>query len=223
MGEYKMKADHVLKPIIKYRKREIRHRVLKLPYIWWVFTIFLVAAGLLILAYFTYHCHPWLSGVLVSTSCGCFTGITFYFLVNVRANQERQLQKEYAALKQTFDILNSIINCGSYYRLYRKMWVPKRNVFDDGYEIRSALGELECARNAIVRSVYDTVEDIGFDPMDLDNINSYRDKIDTAESEKDMEKALIWIAKELTPAADKIQMLLSEREDQISFIGNRFI
>ena len=34
---------------------------------------------------------------------------------------------------------------------------------------------------------------------------------------------LIYISEQLTPAADKIQMLLGEREDQISFIGSHFL
>lgn len=218
-----MKKDDPLWPFLEYRKKEVRRHVCKLPYIRWVLAIFVVAIVLLIISCLTYQSHPWFSGVLVSTSCGCFTGATFYFLVNIRTNKERQLQKEYEALKQTLDILKSIINHGLYYRLYKSIWGIKRSAFDDGYEILSQLDELEHAKNKIKRSVYDTVEELGYDPMDSDNIRFYRDKINSSEDAKMMEKAIIYISEQLTPAADKIQMLLGEREDQISFIGSHFL
>lgn len=218
-----MKKDDPLWPFLEYRKKEVRRHVCKLPYIWWVLAIFEAAIVLLIISYLTYQCHPWFSGVLVSTSCGCFTGATFYFLVNIRTNKERQLQNESEALKETLDILKSIINYGLYYRIYKSIWGNKRNAFDAGYDILSQFDKLEHARNKIKRSVYDTVEELGYDPMDSDNISSYRDKINSSEDEKTMEKTIIYISKQLTPAADKIQMLLGEREDQISFIGSHFL
>lgn len=218
-----MKKDDHLWPFLEYRKKEVRRHVCKLPYIWWVLAIFGAAIVLLIISYLTYQCYPWFSGVLVSTSCGCFTGATFYFLVNIRTNKERQLQNEYKVLKETLDILKSIISYGSYYRMYRSKFGDKYSASNAGHEILSQLDELEHARNKIKRSVYDTVEELGYDPMDSDNIRSYRDKINSSEDAKMMEKAIIYISEQLTPAADKIQMLLGEREDQISFIGSHFL
>lgn len=218
-----MKKPYFVRQVIKIRNKEIRQGVSKLPHIWWLVAILLVAVGLLVLSRFTYQCAPWLSGVLVSASCGCFTGLTFYFLVNIRNNKERKLQKEYSALKQTFDILMVVLGYGDYYRFYKKMWPGKHNAVDDGFEILSFLDELEQARNKIDSSIYDTVTTLGYDPLDRDNMNSYREKLNTSDSVASMEANILLICKELLPAADKLQALLREREDQITFIGNYFL
>lgn len=217
-----MMKDDFVRRYIKYRNKEIRQRVYKLPHIWWLVAIFLVAVGLFIISFFTYKCASWFSGVLVSVSCGCFTGLTFYFLANIRNNKERKLQKEYVAIKRTFELLMSILSYTDYYRFYKKMWPDKHNIFEDGFEILSLLDELENARNQISLSVYDNVPTLGYDPIDRDNMNSYREKLNSSNDSDSMKKSILWIGKELLPVADELQTHLREREDQITFIGNYF-
>lgn len=53
-----------------------------------------------------------------------------------------------------------------------------RDALEDGFAILSKLDELESARYNIAYHIYDTVSSIGYDPIDRDNIASYRERID---------------------------------------------
>ena len=117
-----MRDNDPIRQIIKYRNKEIRESVLKLPHLRWLSIIHLVAAGLLTISYFTYEEMPWFSGALVSASCGCFTGLIFYFLVKIRNNREKKIRQEYLSLKKTDDILKCISNYGEYYKLYMSQY-----------------------------------------------------------------------------------------------------
>lgn len=214
-----MRKDDIIKRQIKHRNKDIRQRVCKLTYVWYTGAILLIAVVLLIISYFIYQCHPWLSGVFVSTSCGCFTGITFYFLVNIRMNKERRLQKEYTAIKKTLDLLQNVLNIIKYHQLYQQIWQK-----NDTEEILSYLYQIEDARNLIDISVYNLVDKYGYDPLDMDNMNSYREKIlESKEDDEAMRESIVWIGEELSKAKEELQELLREREDQISFIGNYFL
>lgn len=218
-----MKKDKLTKHLIKRRNSEVRKNVGKLSYLWCLILILGIAAVLLIGSYLCFICNPWLSGVLVSTSCGCFTGATFYFLVNIRANKELRIQREYDAIKNTYERVRSVLGLGLYYQFTKRIFLTKRDVFDDGYEILLILDEIQQARNQIGLSVYNNVPDLGYDPLDRDNIDQYKDKIHASEDEKAMEQSILDICEELSPAADYLKSLLQEREDQISFIHGHFL
>lgn len=218
-----MNEDDVVKNLIRYRRREFFKRVCKLPNISWLIKISLIAVIFLIISILFGDKKENFFSMLVSISCGCFTGMIFYFLVNVRNNKEHRLQKEYMVLKETFDILRHILNYGDHYKYKQIMKIKKRDVFEDGSEIFSLLYDLEYARNKIPLSVYDIVYDIGYDPIDRDNINNYRDKIDASDDEKSMEKTIKKICKELLPVADALDLCIKEREDQITFLSKFFL
>lgn len=218
-----MKKDKLTKYVIKHRNSEMRKNVGKLSYLWCLILILGIAALLLIGSYYCFICNPWLSGVLVSTSCGCFTGATFYFLVNIRANKEQRIQREYDAIKNTYERIRSVLNFGMYYQFTKKILLSKRDIFDDGYEILLILDEIQQARNQIGLSVYNNVPNLGYDPLDRDNIDQYRDMIHTSEDKKSMEQSILYICDKLLPAADYLKSLLQEREDQISFIHGYFL
>ena len=214
--------DKTTRRIIKWRKGILRKRLAKLPNFWWSIGVFVLFILLLILSFCTYEKCNWLSGVLVSASCGCFTGLIFYFLSNVRNNKEAKLKKEYLNIKLVYEILINIVNYSSCYGKYYKFLGTKRDVFEDGYSIMSLLDELEEKRGIIPLDIYDVVASKGYDPMDRDNINSYRDMIAATNNVKDMEKCILKIGEELISVADTLQELLQEREDQIMFIGKYF-
>lgn len=218
-----MRISKEMRPLFRYRNKEIRRRVRKLPHLWWSIAIFVLAILLLCVSLFIYKWNNWLSGVLVSASCGCFTGLTFYFLTNIRNNKELKLQKEYTAIKKTYEIITSILKYADYYKFFIISSFPKRNALEDGFEVLSLLDELETARNQIDLSVYDTAKSLRYDPIDLDNVNSYRNKIKESENAESMESTIIWISEQLLPAADTLHELLYERKDQINFIYKHFI
>ena len=212
--------DNLAKKSYRLRKKERRRTVLKLHYLWWLFSILFVALCLIVASYFTYRCLPWISGALVSLSCGCFTGATFYFLVNIRTNKERILKKEYNALKRTLELVNSICKYRDFYDYNRKTQRDGQNL-DGGAEFLSLLDELEQSRNMISLSVYDTVPDLGYDPLDRDNMNAYRDKIRSAKSEREICEYMSEICYEIYKAESALQKLLRVREDQLSFITDK--
>lgn len=207
--------------LIKRRKREKRRTVYKLPYIWWLLGILFAALGLLVVSYFTYKCAPWFSGALVSLSCGCFTGATFYFLVNIRTNKEHKLQREYEAIKETYDLLESVFNYKDCYNQYR--YQRDRHHLDDGAEFIFLLERLEQARSKIDLSIYDIVPDLGYDPLDRDNMNLYKSLIRTSENEKTIGENMKSICEEIAKAENELSKLLRIREDQLSFMRGKFL
>lgn len=218
-----MRDNDPIRQIIKYRNKKIRESVLKLPHLRWLSIIHLVAAGLLTISYFTYEEMPWFSGALVSASCGCFTGLIFYFLVNIRNNREKKIRQEYLSLKKTDDILKCISNYGEYYKLYKQLRWEKRDAFEAGGEIILLLDALEVARNQIKLEIYDIVDSLGYDPLDRDNMNSYRTRLKTASDVKSMEESILYVWQEVSPVRDEFQKLMQERADQMNFMDEYFL
>lgn len=216
-----MKKDKAIKRILRYRNRELRTRLFQLSPFWFSIIIFVIALLILAISLFIYDYNNWASGVLVSTSCGCFTGLVFYFLSNIRNNKIAKLQKEYRQLKEVLDILKNITNLADCYK-FKRLFGERRNIFDDSELIVLWLNDLENARNHLPLEIYDILPEKGYDPVDRDNLNSYRDRICSAESEKLAEAMLLEINKELLPLLDYLQEMYREREDQIMLMGKHF-
>lgn len=216
--------DKTTRALIKYRKKEVRNRMIRLPNFKWSIGIFTVFLLLLLLSWIVYECNNWLSGVLVSTSCGCVTGLIFYFLANLRNNQGISLQYEYDAIRNVYDIISKIRGYEHYYRYYRPIWGEKRNIHNDCYEILSLLDELESAREKIPDSVYDTVKSLGYDPIDRDNLNTYRAWLNDNDEENDeiLKRRIKEISDALLPVADELHDPLYTRKDQLMFLGRYF-
>ena len=216
-----MKKDKAIKRILRYRNRELRTRLFQLSPFWFAILIFVIALLILAISLFIYDYNNWASGVLVSTSCGCFTGLVFYFLSNIRNNKIAKLQKEYRQLKEVLDILKNITNLADCYK-FKRLFGERRNIFDDSELILLWLNDLENARNQLPLELYDILPEKGYDPADRDNLNSYRDHICSAESKKFAEAILLEINKELLPLLDYLQEMYREREDQLMLMGKHF-
>lgn len=214
--------DKTTRALIKYRKKEVRNRMIRLPNFKWSIGIFAVFLLLLLLSWIVYEYNNWLSGVLVSTSCGCVTGLIFYFLANLRNNHGIRLQYEYDAIKNVYDILSKIMGYEHYYRYYSPIWGEKRNIYNDCYEILSLLDELESARGKIPYSVYDTVKSLGYDPIDGDNLSTYRSWLSNEENADALKKHIKEIYDSLLPVADELHDPLYTRQDQLMFLGRYF-
>ena len=216
-----MKKDNDIKRILRYRNRELRTRLFQLSPFWFSILIFVIALLILAISLFIYDYNNWASGVLVSTSCGCFTGLVFYFLSNIRNNKIAKLQKEFRQLKEVLEILKNITNLADCYK-FKGLFGEKRNIFDDSELIFLWLNDLENARNQLPLELYDILPEKGYDPADRDNLNSYRDHICSAESKKFAEAILLEINKELLPLLDYLQEMYREREDQLMLMGKHF-
>ena len=214
--------DKTTRALIKYRKKEVRSRMIRLPNFKWAIGIFAFFVLLLLLSWVVYKCNNWLSGVLVSTSCGCVTGLIFYFLANLRNNQGIRLQYEYDSIKNVYDIISKIMGYEHYYRYYRPIWGERRNIHNDCYEILSLLDELESARAKIPYSVYDAVKSLGYDPIDRDNLSTYRSWLSHEENADTLRNRIKEIYDALLPVADELHDPLYMRQDQLMFLGRYF-
>lgn len=173
------------------------------------------------LSYFTYKCAAWFSGALVSLSCGCFTGATFYFLVNIRTNKEHKLQREYEAINKTYSLIESVFKCKDYYNYY--LYRRDRPYLDDGSEFITQLEKLEQARNMIDLKIYDTVPGLGYDPLSHDNMSAYKSKIRSSDDKKAIGENMQSVCEEIAKAEHVILKLMLARENQLSFMRGNFL
>ena len=215
--------DKAMHRIIQHYKRQTRKSVMRLPNLWWSILIVLLTIIFIGGSYFLFEIWPWAANVSISAGCGCFTGLVFYFLSNLRNNKIAAVQKEYAMLKETVKVLKQIIGIAEHHRFFARFKWEKRDVMEDGFEILSALDELESARSKIACHIYDTVMSVGYDPLDRDNIQLYRDLINTADDASAMKDAMRNIHKELTLAYDELTPLLEERVNQLIFMGTHLV
>lgn len=216
-----MRKDKTVKRIIQHRNQELRSRLFSLSPFWWAIIIFLIALLLLVLSFLIYDYSNWASGALVSTSCGCFTGLVFYFLSNIRNNKVAKLQKEYKQLKDVLDVIRNITNIANCYKL-KALYGSKRDIFEDRENVYLWIDELELARNQLPIELYDILPEKGYDPVDRDNLNNYRESLYNSNEVDVIEATLLDIQTELLPLADKMQELYREREDQLMLLGKHF-
>lgn len=209
--------------IIRDTKQRTRKSIIKLPNLWWSIFIVVLTAVLLIGSYLLFEPWPWAANVLISAGCGCFTGLVFYFLSNLRNNKNAAVQREYIAIKETFKLLKSIIDMAAYHRFFSISRYGKRDVMEDGFVILSALDDLESARNNVPFHIYDTVKSVGYDPMDRDNIASYKKLLNEAQDSSEMKNAMRTIHQELMLAYEELTPLLDERANQLIFLGSHLV
>lgn len=218
--------DKITRNLIKYYKKQRKKNIKKLSFIKWVRNIVGISAIFLVFSFVFRGIDSWISSALLSISCGCITGLSFYFLANIRSNQDVSINCEYETLSQTFRTCMAILNIVDKYRYQKIYGIGKIDAMETCNEILVKLDELEEIRNKISNEIYDVVPEIGYDPLDRDNINSYRDSLSTVienGQDDDVKRAMYQISKELLKAADFIQELIREREDQRVFIRSTFL
>ena len=217
-----MKKDNTIKPFIRYRKKELRTRFFKLSNFWCTVLILSLSIIILAISCFIYECNSWLSGALVSVSCGCFTGLVLYFLSNLRNNKLAKIQREHQQLKDVIDVLNNITTIISCHK-YKILLFEKRDIFADSTDVLILLNELETVRNKLPLQLYNVLPQKGYDPADRDNLNNYRDKLSNSDDKVSAKKSLLYIYDELLPLADYLQELYCERNDQLMLMGKYFL
>lgn len=217
-----MKKDNTIKPFIRYRKKELRTRFFKLSNFWCTVLILLLSIIISAISCFIYECNSWLSGALVSVSCGCFTGLVLYFLSNLRNNKLAKIKREHQQLKDVIDVLNNITTIISCHK-YKILLFEKRDIFADSVDVFHMLYELEEARNKLPLELYNVLTKKGYDPADRDNLNNYRDQLSNSDDKVLAKKSLLYIYDELLPLADHLQELYCERDDQLMLMGKYFL
>lgn len=217
-----MIKDKDLRKLLRAYKIEAGRAIIKLANVWWTLFLVIMTALLLLASFFLKDCYAWASNVLISAGCGCFTGLAFYFLSNIRTNKIAKIQKEHRVIQSTIEVAKSIIGYGQYLDFSAKYGSRRPDVIADGYEVLLLIDELEAERGQIPLEIYDTVLSLGYDPADYDNLRSYRKSINAAADETAMKTCLSNIAHELTPFVDELVELLREREDQLMFMGKYF-
>lgn len=209
--------------IIRDSKRRNRQSIVKLPNLWWSVFIIFLTAFLLRSSFCLFDTCPWLANVLISAGCGCFTGLVFYFLSNFRNNKIAVIHKEYVALQETVKLLKSVIDMAEHHIFFSISKYRKYDVMEDGFVILSTLDDLESVRTNVPIHIYDTVKSVGYDPMDRDNIASYKKMLNEAQDSSEMKKALRTIHQELMLAYKELAPLLEERANQLIFLGSHWV
>ena len=83
---------------------------------------------------------------------------------------------------------------------------------------------LEEARNSISYSVYDMPPTMEFDPLDRDNINSYREMIARNYDDEDrLKQSVIDISEQVYAVEWYLAKLIEEREQKLPFIEQHFL
>lgn len=213
--------DKLTKMIIKRHKTELRERLFKLPNFWWSVSVLITSVGLMAISY-VFRENNWLSSTLVSISCGGITGLTLYFLSNIRNNKLNRVKKEYAILSQMNEILHKIIGFKNYYMFFRKSWDEKHNVYKDGFIVRGLLDELNEVMHDMPYSLFASLGFTENDPLDYDKTSSMKERFDEADNEMEMEKWIKETSQYVIPIADRIHEPLYQRKDQIMFLGKYF-
>ncbi len=157
----------------------------------------------------------WFSNVLLSISCGGITGLVLYFLTNIRNNKQASLSEEYSCIKKICDSLRCIL------QVLLEMSLNRQTVFDKKVLLH-LLDDLEEKRNEIPLEVYDIVPAIGYDPLDRDNMNSYRDRINLSDSANNLTENLVCITKELQTAFMELGNLEQEKANQMEIMKKSF-
>ena len=93
------------------RKRRIEKflRFVSLPTVLLIIALSILFSALLILSFFIYENNPWLSGVLVSISCGIITGVILYFLSNLRSSKLHKLEIEEDEIYPIYNLVCDVI------------------------------------------------------------------------------------------------------------------
>jgi len=216
-----MKKDKTVKRFIQYRYKELRTRLFTLSPFKWSICIFFIALLLLVLSFCVYDFSNWASGALVSISCGCFTGLVFYFLSNIRNNKVGKLQKEYNQIRNMLKVIEKITNTAACYKL-KALLGSKRDVFEDKENIYLWINKLELLRKQLPFELNNILADKGYDSADGYNLNNYRERLCSLYEEKLIESTILDIHKDLLPLADELQKLCREREDQLMILGKLF-
>ena len=218
-----MKKDKTVKKIIRYRRKELSNRILKLSNLRWMIGILIWSIFFLILSYLVYNEANWLSGVFVSTACGGFTGLVLYFLSNTRNNKYAILQTELRTLKSTYDILNQIDGFKNYHRFYLKSWGDKRNIFDDGYKTIELLDELTHVIDDMPRDLYNIIASQTTSKFCYEDIMFLKSQFFNLEKGDEVQLWFVHISDNFSNVHEKIFDLIKEKEDQLSFLGHYFV
>lgn len=219
-----MKKDGFIRKCKRKLNKEKRKSVYKLSYLRWLLAVLLFAVGVLILSgVLIKHKSTWLSDVLISMSCGCFTGIALYFLVNKRNNTARKCLDEYKILNEICCRIDIITPLGSHNVCFEDKRANELRPFSDADIILPLLEEIEELRCQLDSAVYDVPPGCRYDPLDRDNMKEYKDRLLHADDKTTMTENIKYVCKELSIAEKELSRLRQDRENQLSFIGHSFI
>ena len=201
------------------RRKEVFCRFISLPTVLWTIGFLIISSGFLLLSYFVYESNPWLSGVLVSIACGIITGVTLYFLSNLRNNKLHALQIEQDEIYPFYESVHNVF-------LGENLIVNSRNLgtynFTDEEAAKTIMDRLIPLSDA-----FNGGNIIFFDQKEgLENF--YKDVSELCESyhmlnnDDDRQKWISDVINRMSPIKRKMELLMEENRDQIRFIKKYF-
>lgn len=216
-----MDVDRFIKYAIKARKKEIRESLWKLACLRGTIIILFCGLAMLLISYPLRIKASWISNVLISASCGCFTGVVLYFLTNLRNNKLSNIQDEYDHLKNIENILMLINTTRSFHRICGAGYRTIEDRLKDGENIYCYLGDLENAMIKVPKPLWQSLDFGGSSPLSSETVEQLRE--DYLNICDDISALQLWISKvvkDLKPLLNAIGDPIIERRHQIRFLRN---
>lgn len=133
--------------------------------------------------------NSWLSNVLISFACGIFSGLTLYFLTNVRNVKNIKINEYYSHLRKVMRMMTDIRRDAKYYKENENLWgeemgvclrceklIDRLDIFQDEiYELPDELfvqftGDFE---NVLTDNIIDAIK-VRYDEVeDYDDLSQY--------------------------------------------------
>ena len=157
----------------------------------------------------------WFSQLTLAIGTGILTGLIFYFLSNVRANNMGLLQKEVNSLRPIIEEYNNIN--GILFQLTYKntIYYP----YDEDWN------ELFIIAKYSLHKLYDSLNRLPFTlckEIDIKKLNKeFLEEFESATSEEEFLKYMKSCVEIILPIFDKAQMLSMDRELKISILNKK--
>jgi len=138
----------IFKKYKRKRRKEKFFRFITLPTFLWTMAFLLMSLLILLGSYFINEANPWVSGVLVSISCGIITGVILYFLSNLRNNKLYILQTEHDEIYNIYRLICSLFFAKTTIDNSRVLGTYDVTIQEECEDIMEKLDQLECELNS---------------------------------------------------------------------------
>lgn len=230
-----IKKQSDVAPFIAHRENELKTRKNELPNLKLVKILVVVSIIFMVLSFVSYDgswlpkCikelmplmirknKGWLSNFFLSISSGGITGLVLYFLSNLRNNKQHRMIKEKRWLQKADKILRNALDSCFNYKFNKSLHPYCKTINEE--ELLKLLYDLEELGNEIPPDIENEINlGLGYCSLNRDIINSCRNRISQADDDKSMLAAIDYIMNEFKGIADKIGIMLQEREDKLDIM-----
>ena len=205
----------IYKKYKRKRNKEKLVRFVSLPTVLWTIGFLLVSSLFLFLSFLVYESNPWLSGVLVSISCGIITGVILYFLSNLRSSKLHILEVEEDEIYSVYKLLSDVLFEKYIIDNSRKLGTCVYTIEKEAKAIMDKLILLSDSFNGGNVGFFE--EKDGLESL-CKNVSELCDYYDMLENDNDRQKWVSDVIARLSPLMRKMETIMEENSDKIIFI-----